>query len=353
MSDQGPYSVLLGSRAVDDVNVPLKYANPDFPVQSGDLYVTVTEDATGNRRTEKVSIDVNNDSLSDVAAKLSALPGVVGTVDSVRKTLMISAEGPYSVDFAGRPDNVPTTSSMTGTSKPKFSGLYSGTVNDSWSVSFSGAGTIGVTDGLTATVRDQSGQIIGVQNVGKGYEAGTDFTLRDGVSLSMASGTVDATDTFSLSVTSEPDETGILSALGINSLFEGSEPQQFSIRDELRDHPERLATTTTGFPGEGLNVAAMANLRDKRLDTLGGRTFVEELSDITSESGLQVQAAQSQNEQLSGFQTRLEADRNAISGVDVNQEVLAMMQAQRSYQAAARYMSTADQMLQELFNLAR
>lgn len=353
MSDQGPYSVLLGSRAVEDVKVPLQYANPEFPIQSGDLYITITEDATGNRRTEKVNIDINNDSLTDVAAKLSALTGVVGTVDSVRKTLMISAEGPYSVDFAGRPDNVPTTSAMTGTSTPRFSGLYTGDVNDAWIVTFSGAGTIGVTEGLTATIRDQAGQIIGVQNVGNGYEAGTEFTLRDGVSLSMGSGTVDATDTFSLAVTSEPDETGILSALGINSLFEGSKPQQFSIRDELRNNPERLATTITGFPGEGLNVASMADLRDMRLDALGGRTFVEELSDITSESGLQVQAAESQNEQLSGFQTRLEADRDAISGVDINQEVLAMMQAERAYQAAARYMSTADQMLEELFNLAR
>lgn len=353
MSDQGPYSVLLGSRAVEDVDVALKYANPEFPIRSGDLYITVTEDATGNRRTEKINIDINNDSLTDVAAKLSALTGVVGTVDTVRKTLMISAEGPYSIDFAGRPDNVPSLTSMTGTSAPRFSGLYTGDVNDTWNVTFSGAGTIGVTDGLTATVRDQAGQVIAVQNVGAGYEAGSEFALRDGVTLSLGSGTVNAADTFSMSVTAEPDETGILSALGINSLFEGSEPQAFSIRDELRDHPERLATTSTGFPGEGLNVSAIANLRDLRLDSLGGRTFVEELSDITSESGLQVQAAESQNEQLSGFQTRLEADRNAISGVDINQEVLAMMQAERAYQAAARYMSTADQMLEELFNLAR
>jgi flagellar hook-associated protein FlgK len=42
-----------------------------------------------------------------------------------------------------------------------------------------------------------------------------------------------------------------------------------------------------------------------------------------------------------------------LSGVDINQEMLEMMQAQRSYQAAAKYLSTADQMLDDLFQLAR
>jgi flagellar hook-associated protein 1 FlgK len=70
-------------------------------------------------------------------------------------------------------------------------------------------------------------------------------------------------------------------------------------------------------------------------------------------SGLVVQAADSQTTQLQAFQTRLETDRAAISGVDINQEMLQMMEVQRAYQAAARYLSTADQMLDDLFQLAR
>ncbi|RLS78639.1 MAG: flagellar hook-associated protein FlgK, partial [Planctomycetota bacterium] len=88
MSDQGPYSVLLGTRGVLDLTVPLNNSVPEFPISSGDLYVTVTEDATGIRRTEKVSIDTATESLTDIAAKLTALDGVVATIDTVRKTLM-------------------------------------------------------------------------------------------------------------------------------------------------------------------------------------------------------------------------------------------------------------------------
>lgn len=353
ISDQGPFSVLLGARGLKDTSVALNYAGADFPISSGDLYITVTEDATGIRRTEKVSINTTTESLTGVAAKLSSISGVVASVDPVRKTMMISAGGPYSIDFAGRPDNVPVLTSMTGTARPTFSGIYTGATNNQWNVTFSGAGTVGVTAGLKATIKDSAGQVIAVKDIGAGYVAGTDFQVADGVSMQIAAGTVRAPDTVSLSVVNNPDETGILSALGINSLFEGSEPAMFRVRSELRQNPGRLSTSVTGLPGEAVNAAALANIRDLRMASLSNRTFVEDLADLTAESGLLVQAADSQSTQLQAFQARLNADRDALSGVDINQEMLEMMQTQRAYQAAAKYLSTADQMLDDLFQLAR
>ena len=353
VSDQGPYSVLLGTRGVLDLTVPLNNSVPEFPINSGDLYITVTEDATGIRRTEKVSIDTSTESLTDIATKLTALDGVVATIDTVRKTLMISAEGSYSIDFAGRPDNVPVLTSMTGTSRPEFSGHFHGDAPDDWSVTFSGPGTVGETVGLTATIRNSSGQVIALQNIGAGYEARTAVEIRDGVALQFGSGTINAADTFSLTLTNNADETGILSALGINSLFSGSEPGLFRVREELRRNPERLATSATGQPGDAINLASMAKLRDLRLDELSGRTFTEEIADITAESGLIVQAADSRSTQLENYQSRLQADRDALSGVDINEEMLLMMQGQRAYQAAARFLSVADQMLEELFTIAK
>jgi flagellar hook-associated protein FlgK len=353
MSDQGPYTLLLGTRGVKDVDAPLAKSQPEFPISSGDLFITITENATGVRSTKRVSIDVQTDSLTDVAARLSGLPGVMATVDTVRKTLLISAEGGYSFDFAGRPDNIPDLSSMTGTARPEVSGLYLGGVNDTWDVTFSGAGTVGVTPGLTATVRNASGQVIAVRNVGAGYEAGTDIDVRDGISLSFASGSLAATDTFSLKVTGETDEPGLLSALGINSLFQGSEMGSLAVRSDLLQDPRRLAISVTGMPGDALNFAAIAGLRDLRSNALNGRTFVEELADLTAESGLSVVDAENQMTQLQAFSDRLTADRDAVSGVDINEEMLQMMQTQRAYQAAARYLSTTDQMIEELLQLVR
>ena len=176
------------------------------------------------------------------------------------------------------------------------------------------------------------------------------ITAQSGSTIDFAGRSDNPSDT---SINSHPDETGILAALGINSLFEGSEPGTLKVRSEISENPDQLATSMSGQPGDGRNMAAMASVRDVRFDALGGRTFTEEMADVTAESGLQVQTSDSQNTQLQAFRQRLETDRDAVSGVDINEEMLQMMQTQRAYQAAAKLITTADQMLTELFQLVR
>lgn len=264
IADGGPSSLLLGSRGVQNTSVPLDRSQSAFPVNFGDLSVTVTNTTTGLRSTQTISINPAVDSLEDVATKLNTIPGVSAKVDSVRKTLLIAGNGPYSIDFAGRSDD------------PNDPGI-----------------------------------------------------------------------------TSRPDETGILAALGIGSLFEGSEPGGFKVRQDILDNPGNFAVSLTGQPGDGLNAAAMASLRDVRFNELGGVTFSEELADVTAESGLQVKTAVSQNTQLQEFGQRLATDQASVSGVDINEEMLKMMQTQRGYQAAAKLITTADQMLSDLFQIIR
>ncbi|MBL8816293.1 MAG: flagellar hook-associated protein FlgK [Planctomyces sp.] len=351
MTDRGPFNVLLGQRQVSDTSVALAQTGTVFPIETGDVYVTITDAQTGGRRTERVHIDVTTDSLEDIAARFDALDGLTASVDMSRRTLNFAAEAFHAFDFAGRPDNTPDVSLMSGTSQPLFSGTYAGGVNDEWTISFSGAGTIGLTGGLTATIRNAAGQVIATKNVGAGYEAGTSFLVKDGVSLEFGAGTVQATDQVSLFVTSNSDETGMLSALGLNSLFEGRDVASLQVRADIFQQPQNLATTLTGVPGDSGNVAKMASLRDLRLDIIGGRTFVEEMADVTADFGLEVQTAESTSVQLESYRQRLEADRAAISGVDINEEMLKMMEVERAYQAAARYITTVDATLEELFRI--
>lgn len=89
MPDTGPFSVLLGQRSVSDVNIPLQDSSPVFPLTAGNLYVTITEKASGNRRTEKIAFDPSVDSLTSLAAKLEALNGVAAAIDPGRRTISI------------------------------------------------------------------------------------------------------------------------------------------------------------------------------------------------------------------------------------------------------------------------
>ncbi len=349
----GPYAILRGTRDVDNITVPLDQAGTTFPVTAGELTVTVTDPVSGNRTSHRIAIDPAVDSLTDVATRLNALTGVTSTVDPQTNTLVISGESGRLVDFAGRPDNTPDLSGVSGTAVPTFSGIYTGGVNGQFDVTFSGPGDIGTTAGLTATVRNQSGDVVAILDVGAGYEAGTPLAVADGVSLEFSPGTVAAADNFSILTTANADTSGILSALGINSLFGGSQPGDYSVRADLVNDPSLLGVSVTGESGDARNIAALAELRDIPSVRLQGRTFVESLADLTAGAGLDVQHARNQQSQLLAFGDRLRQDRDAVSGVDPNEELLMMLEVERAFQAAARFVSVIDETIETLINMAR
>ncbi|MCA9061447.1 MAG: flagellar hook-associated protein FlgK [Planctomycetaceae bacterium] len=347
----GPFRLQVGGRGLATTDAPLKRSEPDFPIAEGDLYLTMTNTDTGIRQTYRISIDPLTESLEDIAAKFDSIPGLATIVDPDRGILTMASSGTYLFDFAGRVDNQPDLSGFAGTSIPQFSGLYSGSTNDEWTVTFSGDGEIGVTDGLTATVRDSAGVTIAVLDVGLGYAAGEPLDVIDGIGVSFGAGTVTATDSASVYVLQNPDETGFLSALGINSIFRSTLSGGHELRQELLDHPDSLAMSRTGLPGDAANFGRLANLRNLRLDTLGDRTFTEELAAITADTGLAVQESESENKQLQLYKERLEADRAAVSGVDINEEMLRILEVERAFQATSRYITAVDSSLQELMQI--
>jgi flagellar hook-associated protein 1 FlgK len=117
--------------------------------------------------------------------------------------------------------------------------------------------------------------------------------------------------------------------------------------------PQSLSGSLNGNPGDATNFARIAKLRDSRFAGLGSRTFTEEMADITADTGLAVQAAENQNSQLSSARINMEADRDAVSGVDINEEMLRMMEVERAYQAAARFITAVDGTLDDLLQMSR
>ncbi len=351
LSDSGGYRLLQSERTVNDVNVPLSQSGIVFPVTAGDLTITVTDPTNGQRSTHRISIDPDADSLSDVAARLDALSGVTAVADAQHGRLIVAGDGQRLIDFAGRIDPVPDLSAFAGTARPTFGGQFAGSNNDAWTVTFSGPGSVGVTDGLTAEVRNSAGDLVASLAIGADYEAGTELSIADGVSLTFSAGTIAGADTFTVLPTASSDETGVLSALGLNSLFMGSSPGDFAVRQDLVRSPSLLALSRTEFTGETLNAAAMAELRHTRFSSLGNRTFVETLADMTAEAGVDVQAAENQLSQLEAFGQRLQAERDSVSGVDPNEELLEMLEVEKAFQAAARFLTTVDQTIQEVLRI--
>jgi flagellar hook-associated protein 1 FlgK len=347
----GGFDFLAGSRAVNDITAPLAQAGLAFAPQAGSLFISVTDTATGVRTLNEVVIDPATQSLQNVAASISGISHIQALADAQTGTLKIIAEPGYQFDFAGRLETAPDPSGITGTTVPGVSGKYTGASNDVFTFQVSGTGTVGVTPNLQLLVTNSAGGTVASLNIGQGYEPGSVLQVADGVTVTLASGTANVGDTFSTRVIAQPDTAGILPALGLNSFFRGDNIQDIGVRADLLTNPERLGASASGQPGDGSRLRDIAALRDLKLLGGGTQTFREFHAATVGDLGREVQDLTSQQSQQQLLGQRLETERQSISGVDPNEELVHMLQFQRSFQMAARYITAVNQALDELVHI--
>jgi len=351
LSLTGPVKSITGQRGVTDINAPLQDAGTIFGLQSGDLSLTVT-DASGQRQTHVISVDVATESLADFAAKIDAIANITASVNANTGTLAIHADNGFAIDFAGRADSTPSTAAITGDAVPKISGRYTGPANGTWTAEVISGGEVGVTSDVFLQVRDSAtGQIIGQFNVGLGYPANESLEIADGIRVAFGPGTLNTGDTFDVQVTSVPDETGLLASLGLQTMFVGGDLSHLSVHPDVLSNPNTFAAAHTSLAGDGQQLDRFINLRSQTALGSGFETFEERLSSIVGSSGTQVTAQQQEIDQRDLRIVELENARDSVSGVDPNEELLQMLQFQRAFQAASRFVTSMDETLDELMRL--
>lgn len=349
LGPEGPFTTLTSAQSIADPEAPLA---SQLDIVAGDLYVTISDLATGSRTTHRLAIDPAVDSLNDLAAVLDALPALAAVVDPASGRLTVAAAAGYAFDIAGRVDPDPDASGVTGTAVATLSGLHTGSTNSDWEIVALNSGMIGVTDPLRLEVRDAaSGAVLGTLDAGLGYAAGTSLKLPHGLSLQLAAGTINSGDTWALAPVANPDETGFVAAIGLRSMFTGSPQGLFGVHPDLIADPDQFATSRTGLLGDGSQLARMVALRNAPIFTDTQETIEDRLTRVISAVGLDVQATASEGEQLGIIGQRLAEDRDALSGVDVNEEMLSLLKSQQMFQAATKFISTVQTTLDELLQL--
>jgi flagellar hook-associated protein 1 len=351
VGQQGPFQSLTGTRSVRQPNTPLAVAGAAFELQAGDLTISIV-DPQGNRRTEVISIDPAVDSLQDVAQRISGIAELSSLVDTNTNQLRIVAQSGYRFDFTGSLETHPRSDNFTGSSVPRFAGVYTGEANQQLRFDIEGSGQVGISESLFVNVFREDGSLVERVSIGRGYEAGSTIAVADGVQISFPHGDVIDGDYFNARLVAKPDETGLLAALGLNSFFRGVDARTMQVEPGIvRDH-SRFAMGHSGAAADNANLLGMLALKD--YTAFGGKlTFTEYLNEINTEIGFQVSSDAALSESLQSMKRRIQQDRDAYSGVDVNEELVHLQQFQKSYQAAVRIIQTTDDVLNELFSILR
>lgn len=145
------------------------------------------------------------------------------------------------------------------------------------------------------------------------------------------------------------DSSGLLAALGINTFFSGTSAADIAVRADLT--PSRIAAAMNNMPGDGSNALRLAGLADQVIAAMDGRTLGEQYNELVANVASQSANASAYADTADAMAEALTGQRDAISGVSLDEESILLIEYQRAYQGAAQYISMVNELMGELFNL--
>ena len=139
----------------------------------------------------------------------------------------------------------------------------------------------------------------------------------------------------------------------MNAFFLGSTAADMRVHEELQSNPDRLAAGTGPASGDAGNLMRLVGLRDRDLTSLDSNTIEDFYADLVGDLGFDTAAARGALDAQAQLLGQLEADRESVSGVNIDEEMVDLLKYQQSYEAAARFISVAQEMTEVLINLGR
>ncbi len=117
--------------------------------------------------------------------------------------------------------------------------------------------------------------------------------------------------------------------------------------------PQQVAASSSALelPGNNVNALALAGLADSGIANLQGSTFSAYYQSIVSTVGTQSRASQDTLTFDENLMAELANRRESLSGVSLDEEAANLLRYQRSFEAGARLISVADELLQTVLRL--
>lgn len=119
----------------------------------------------------------------------------------------------------------------------------------------------------------------------------------------------------------------------------------------LVNKPEKIAAAKSLNAGDSSNAFEMADLQNKKVSIDAKETTIGDYYHmILSEVGMAVQSAQNLRDNADLRVQQIDTQRQSVSGVSIDEEMTNMVRYQQAYNAAAKYVSTVNEMLDKLIN---
>jgi flagellar hook-associated protein 1 len=124
-----------------------------------------------------------------------------------------------------------------------------------------------------------------------------------------------------------------------------------AVSSDVANNPDAIAASSsaTALPGNTDNAVALSALANQ--ENINGQSASEAYGDLVGDVGSRKQAAADDATTRDAVAAQATSARESVSGVSLDDEMVALSKYQRAYEASSKVISTVDSLLGELMNM--
>lgn len=149
------------------------------------------------------------------------------------------------------------------------------------------------------------------------------------------------------------DSSGVLAALGVNSFYTGKDASDIAVNSVVMNQPQLLAAAKNGDSADNQTALAIAALESQPVAALNGTSLKDTYQAMIDGVASQTAAAKTNAQATQMVMDTLQAQRQTLSGVSLDEEAVNLMQQQRAFQGAAKLVTTINDMMQTVLDMVK
>ncbi|MFZ7125715.1 MAG: flagellar hook-associated protein FlgK [Desulfobacterales bacterium] len=137
------------------------------------------------------------------------------------------------------------------------------------------------------------------------------------------------------------------------AFFDGDSAASIAVSGEILGDVNRIAAAATaaGSPGDNSRAVDIAELQFDLAMSGNSASFDDFYNSLVSDVGNHVRQSTANRTFEGSMLSQMEAYRESVSGVNLDEEMINLLKFQHAYEAAAKMITTADEMLQTVMNM--
>lgn len=140
-----------------------------------------------------------------------------------------------------------------------------------------------------------------------------------------------------------------------NEFFSGSNASNFAVNSNIEGDVNLIAAAgdAAALPGDNSTAMAIAELQNQLSMSGNSSTYDDYYTSLVGDIGNDVRKADLNYDHQTNMMKYLENYREEVSGVSLDEEMVNLVKFQHAYNAAARLISTVDEMMQTVIGMAQ